>query len=426
MRLSAENAHNFYVFFFSSRRRHTRSCLVSWARRCVQETEMSRVIDLILCIISLFISVKAIEPGALKIVHPEDFEVTDEKGTKGNKISFNIGNFGRVPWGQDSTGFAYFSNPEDACSSIELKKIFDDEGYSPFLIARRGGCTFVTKAHFAQIHGFRALIIVDNKDENVDYVEMIDDNSGMGTSVDIPTILIGKKVGEELIKKVTELAAKKPAEPVALYLQFIWPKQDKVEYHIWSSSCHWASASFMKEFAEYGKRFEAPTIFKLNFISWPCEDCEEEDKKRCISDGAYCAPDPDGDGPLEGYEAIMEDLRQYCVHQAYPTKYWDYVESFEDCVESIGDKEMTSIADCSNRKLNSLGLDAGKIQACIDGSFKPAKSDAKPDPRKDPNSVFEEFSERYRQRPIVFWPSIIINNMTFKVPIPRYTRFQIF
>eukprot|EP01016_Furgasonia_blochmanni_P039565 TRINITY_DN4936_c0_g1_i1.p3 TRINITY_DN4936_c0_g1~~TRINITY_DN4936_c0_g1_i1.p3 ORF type:complete len:248 (+),score=49.93 TRINITY_DN4936_c0_g1_i1:112-855(+) len=26
------------AFFFSSRRRHTRSCLVSWARRCVQET----------------------------------------------------------------------------------------------------------------------------------------------------------------------------------------------------------------------------------------------------------------------------------------------------------------------------------------------------------------------------------------------------
>eukprot|EP00825_Cyclidium_porcatum_P027576 TRINITY_DN2969_c0_g1_i2.p1 TRINITY_DN2969_c0_g1~~TRINITY_DN2969_c0_g1_i2.p1 ORF type:complete len:346 (+),score=99.73 TRINITY_DN2969_c0_g1_i2:52-1089(+) len=28
----------FLFFFFSSRRRHTRSCLVSWARRCVQET----------------------------------------------------------------------------------------------------------------------------------------------------------------------------------------------------------------------------------------------------------------------------------------------------------------------------------------------------------------------------------------------------
>eukprot|EP00825_Cyclidium_porcatum_P011037 TRINITY_DN15643_c0_g1_i1.p4 TRINITY_DN15643_c0_g1~~TRINITY_DN15643_c0_g1_i1.p4 ORF type:complete len:104 (-),score=12.57 TRINITY_DN15643_c0_g1_i1:788-1099(-) len=27
-----------FSFFFSSRRRHTRSCLVSWARRCVQET----------------------------------------------------------------------------------------------------------------------------------------------------------------------------------------------------------------------------------------------------------------------------------------------------------------------------------------------------------------------------------------------------
>eukprot|EP01016_Furgasonia_blochmanni_P053554 TRINITY_DN8672_c0_g1_i12.p1 TRINITY_DN8672_c0_g1~~TRINITY_DN8672_c0_g1_i12.p1 ORF type:complete len:136 (-),score=25.29 TRINITY_DN8672_c0_g1_i12:106-513(-) len=53
-------------FFFSSRRRHTRSCLVSWARRCVQETawgqikqssnhEMRQVISLII-IFSLFAS----------------------------------------------------------------------------------------------------------------------------------------------------------------------------------------------------------------------------------------------------------------------------------------------------------------------------------------------------------------------------------
>eukprot|EP00825_Cyclidium_porcatum_P003983 TRINITY_DN11852_c0_g1_i1.p2 TRINITY_DN11852_c0_g1~~TRINITY_DN11852_c0_g1_i1.p2 ORF type:complete len:425 (-),score=21.81 TRINITY_DN11852_c0_g1_i1:1160-2434(-) len=32
----------FVFFFFSSRRRHTRSCLVSWARRCVQETGYQR------------------------------------------------------------------------------------------------------------------------------------------------------------------------------------------------------------------------------------------------------------------------------------------------------------------------------------------------------------------------------------------------
>eukprot|EP00825_Cyclidium_porcatum_P022024 TRINITY_DN24369_c0_g1_i1.p1 TRINITY_DN24369_c0_g1~~TRINITY_DN24369_c0_g1_i1.p1 ORF type:complete len:315 (+),score=17.51 TRINITY_DN24369_c0_g1_i1:34-978(+) len=32
----------FSFFFFSSRRRHTRSCLVSWARRCVQETGYQR------------------------------------------------------------------------------------------------------------------------------------------------------------------------------------------------------------------------------------------------------------------------------------------------------------------------------------------------------------------------------------------------
>eukprot|EP00825_Cyclidium_porcatum_P027169 TRINITY_DN29220_c0_g1_i2.p3 TRINITY_DN29220_c0_g1~~TRINITY_DN29220_c0_g1_i2.p3 ORF type:complete len:118 (-),score=24.62 TRINITY_DN29220_c0_g1_i2:70-423(-) len=31
-----------FVFFFSSRRRHTRSCLVSWARRCVQKTKQEQ------------------------------------------------------------------------------------------------------------------------------------------------------------------------------------------------------------------------------------------------------------------------------------------------------------------------------------------------------------------------------------------------
>src|SRR5450756_447737 len=34
---------DYYIFFFSSRRRHTRSCLVSWARRCVYETVVREV-----------------------------------------------------------------------------------------------------------------------------------------------------------------------------------------------------------------------------------------------------------------------------------------------------------------------------------------------------------------------------------------------
>eukprot|EP00825_Cyclidium_porcatum_P013869 TRINITY_DN17357_c0_g1_i2.p4 TRINITY_DN17357_c0_g1~~TRINITY_DN17357_c0_g1_i2.p4 ORF type:complete len:114 (+),score=10.09 TRINITY_DN17357_c0_g1_i2:47-388(+) len=35
----------YVFFFFSSRRRHTRSCLVSWARRCVQETGVNMARD---------------------------------------------------------------------------------------------------------------------------------------------------------------------------------------------------------------------------------------------------------------------------------------------------------------------------------------------------------------------------------------------
>ena len=49
----------------------------------------------------------------------------------------------------------------------------------PIIVIERGLCSFVTKAHYAQIAGAKLVIIIDNKAfENVDDIVMSDDGHG--------------------------------------------------------------------------------------------------------------------------------------------------------------------------------------------------------------------------------------------------------
>eukprot|EP01016_Furgasonia_blochmanni_P004721 TRINITY_DN11824_c0_g1_i1.p1 TRINITY_DN11824_c0_g1~~TRINITY_DN11824_c0_g1_i1.p1 ORF type:complete len:503 (+),score=82.08 TRINITY_DN11824_c0_g1_i1:60-1511(+) len=352
-----------------------------------------------------FVNTHTEDSSTLKILEPQDFSI----GADAN-IEFNLANFGRVPWGTNTIGLVYISDPIDACSSIDVP--IDDSTAAPFLIARRGGCTFVSKAHFAQIHGFKTLIIVDNKRETTQQVEMIDDSTGSGESVDITTMLITLDDGEAIIKKAKELEAAQQHR-IALITRFKWPKVERVRYEIWTSSCNSAASVFMKAYAPYGQKLEQSAEFNLNFIFWPCDNCNTVKQTRCISDGAYCAPDPDGEGPIQGYETLIEDLRQYCIHQIDKVKFWDYVVQFADCVAGFGEGDLRSIRECSVKKIHEVGLSNAEIDRCIDETFiRPDNENV--DYFKHQNKLFRYYKERYQAKPVVFWPSIIINNMTFK------------
>jgi len=59
-------------------------------------------------------------------------------------------------------------------------------------MVNRGTCTFVAKVKHAQDLGAIATVIIDNKNENIDNIVMSDD--GNGASINIPSVLIGKKM----------------------------------------------------------------------------------------------------------------------------------------------------------------------------------------------------------------------------------------
>ena len=70
----------------------------------------------------------------------------------------------------------------------------DEAGFlTPFMLADRGSCTFVTKVRNMEDAGAAVGIVIDNSDEDIDRVIMSDDGSGAG--IEIPSMLISKKDG---------------------------------------------------------------------------------------------------------------------------------------------------------------------------------------------------------------------------------------
>ena len=69
---------------------------------------------------------------------------------------------------------------------------------TPFMIADRGNCSFVTKVRNMEDAGVAVAIIIDNTEETVDSIIMSDDGTGAG--IRIPGLLISKADGAKLMK----------------------------------------------------------------------------------------------------------------------------------------------------------------------------------------------------------------------------------
>ena len=68
---------------------------------------------------------------------------------------------------------------------------------TPFMVAERGGCSFVTKVRNMEDVGVAVGIVIDDKAEDVSDIVMSDDGTGAG--IRIPSMLISKKDGDKLL-----------------------------------------------------------------------------------------------------------------------------------------------------------------------------------------------------------------------------------
>ena len=82
----------------------------------------------------------------------------------------------------------------------ELNKIHHGKEITSatFIVVERGGdCSFTTKVRHVEEAGASLAIIIDDKEEDIEMVNMADDGAGAG--IRIPSMLISKSDGQKLL-----------------------------------------------------------------------------------------------------------------------------------------------------------------------------------------------------------------------------------
>ena len=318
------------------------------------------------------------------------------------EVPSTLADFGNPPYGTQMTGKVYFHEAvAKACSPVDHIEI-DKEHTLAVLLADRGNCSFAIKARHAQDAGYKALVLVDDSDENVSDIIMGD--SGNGGNLFIPTFMIGKRDGND-IKSFTNNS------DVQLKLTFDVEKRSRVHLRVVYSSDNHKALNFFADFATYGKEFNKTTLnFRPHFVLWYCTDCAlngyNKTNEDCLSGGRYCAPDPDGSGALTGRDVVLEDLRQICLlttntEDPYP-KWFQYMAKFNStCRNNITEA-------CSYGIMQNL-VNINSVQTCVQSSA----VDSGDLTLKD-NILLKKEVRYLKQLTSSVYPTIILNNHTYR------------
>lgn len=323
-------------------------------------------------------------------------------------IKYSLANFGHIPYGRTLIAPVKIAHPYSACSPLEPINP-DEVKESPFLLITRGNCTFVTKVKYAQLIGAKMAIIVADRPDQSENLTMTDD--GFSYSLRIPSIFIDKKDGDLLYQYLSSPNPQK--NDVVLTITFDSDKSDKIEVIFWLSTSNRNSFRLVREFDKYYQQMKNDVLFNPHYAIWPCPDCYATNYTKsmdnCLSGGRYCCPDPDGNGPATGAHVVQEDLRQLCIFQNYPDLWWSYMKKFD----SLCNIDLQIVEECTYNLMISMNINETKIKKCFNESFiKNGNSDF--NVFIDDNHILKSERNLFLQNGIQFWPSVSINNDSFK------------
>lgn len=188
-------------------------------------------------------------------------------------IHTSISSFGRVPYGHNIIGRVELASPIDACSDLQVNPQENSTDNSPLIVlALRGNCTFADKAINAQAVGAVAILVVDDKEENVHYV-LPYSKPEKTIAVTTPALLLSKKSSEGLLKAVKKHNEEIDEEgtEVVVSLSFPLRKEDKAyvdfKFDLTASYSVDDILELMTAFDEIKKKLVLTPVFDFHVIS---------------------------------------------------------------------------------------------------------------------------------------------------------------
>ncbi|XP_024974302.1 vacuolar-sorting receptor 1-like isoform X2 [Cynara cardunculus var. scolymus] len=359
-----------------------------------------------------------VEKSSLKVISPENIKDTYECA---------LGNFGVPLYGGTLTGLIVYSQMnQNACSSnfthdFSFKN--KTHGSLPvFLLADRGGCFFTEKAWNAQNAGAAAILVADDRPEQLITMDLPQEGGARFDyiqNITIPSALITFSL-EDAIKKA--LSNNDLVRVNLDWTEALPHPDERVEYEFWTNSndecgpkCD-TQIDFVKNFKGVAQILERKgyTRFTPHYITWYCPEeyiSSTKCRSQCINYGRYCAPDPEQDFSkgYEGRDVVLQNLRHACLYKVAnesgnPWIWWDYVTEFATHCSMKNNKYNK---DCTEEVIKSLGVDIKKIDECVG------------DPESDAeNAVLKTEQEAQIGKgvrgDVTILPTLIINNRQYR------------
>jgi len=294
---------------------------------------------------------------------------------------------GRLVWGESQRNHTHclesdYDVPapdEDLVSHGQYKEV----RLIHIVMVRRGKCSFVTKVKVARKKGAHAVIIVDKENSVLtsnDIRRIIVADDGYGDNVDIPSLLISRQDGQELIN-----FAKMTNNQVIVEMAWDVPTNHVVIMDLWMSAGSRDSQRFLKEFAPKRKALNEAIKFVPHYHVFGMQSATDYNNLCTSTDAQFCAEDPDGSGPITGRDVVEEDVRQLCIHQVtkvkhinlddnraghkmveYAAPYWQYVEAFQDsCPLDAADVDKRFGKACSENLMRRFSIDVDTVKRCV-------------------------------------------------------------
>ncbi|CAG9310657.1 unnamed protein product [Blepharisma stoltei] len=359
-------------------------------------------------VFSLLITFSVFISADITIYRPRTLKDSIVQRYDKNSIPISIANFGNPPYGRKIIGKVYLPNEGERLGCLPFTNLTvhqPEEFQASFLIVEIGRCPNTLKVKHAQEIGVNCVIIANSMDGDINEHVLSDD--GVGTDVNIPSALITKSDGHDIINEIIS------GEIVEIGLEFSMRKSYlHVELGLWMSSDNLKILDFVSELYDTINEVDFSLVtFSPNYVHWRCSVCADNNftspVDNCLSGGRYCAADPDGLGPLTGKSIVAEDLRQKCLWMTSEAKgshkvWFKYMSLFRKrCISSFTE-------ECSKKIINEIGMDYKDIDKCIKDSTEGGKNVT-----MDDNSILRQERRKWKHSGVQFYPAIVINNQTY-------------
>lgn len=130
----------------------------------------------------------------------------------------------------------------------------------------------------------------------------------------------------------------------------------------------------------------------------------------CFYNQTYCRSDIKYLGvENKGQLLIQEQLRQHFIYKLSQDRWWDYVLAYDEQCQ-----DLAVVDECSSKLMSKNGIDPQQINRMVADSF-----------GQQDNSILSAFASLKKNSSILFYPSVIVNNMVYRGNLEPFEVYEL-